>query len=427
MEDYLRERYGNAAAGNGGDSPSTSLDNGSKSASTVAKKHKKRKKKKREQYEYGGRGGDGVGSRISGRSSGSRSNGIIPVKKKAISLVVHDDEVDFMPPANHSGAPVDDMTLLTTRSTTVPATEGGEEGEHFAVAREEERVHAARFRVIGTVNTQTDDSISPPRRARHDSPDLSPPRRARHDSPDLSPPRRIRHDSPDLSPPRQGATSSAPWTGAAAASANSAAATAARSAPDLSPPRRTRTSSHSPPAANTFPPFDDAVAGATSTATVHRDAQGRRLDPKLERLRQREEQLKKDQVAEKNMRWGRGLAQTDEAVERAREDAQVAAAAFARFDDDTRMNDMLRNEVRADDPMAAYIAEQNRQGGGAKEGPQRPVYRGPAPPPNRFKIAPGHRWDGRDRSNGFERTYFQREARRRADSHAARMRGASGL
>ncbi|XP_010221446.1 PREDICTED: BUD13 homolog, partial [Tinamus guttatus] len=315
---------------------------------------------------------------------------------------------------------------------------------------------------------------SPPRRKRHDSPDLSPPRRQRHDSPDVSPLRWKRHDSPEQSPKRGSSAAGKKASKAAQESLSGAVrgevAQLKRSSsdkassrqrgnvtPDLSPPRKNRCDSDlepSPPRkkrpgspalkkqsrgreANVM--TSGVKAGLVSadvlrreqqelrrherntkhleeesqhTETVFRDKSGRKRDLAQERLEQKlrdEAQAERD---EQYAHWGRGLAQGRQQQQNVEDAIKEMQKPLARYIDDQDLDRMLREQEREGDPMAEFIKK--RKAKESKDKKEKPRYNGPTPPLNRFNIWPGHRWDGVDRSNGFEQQRFARIADRRA-------------
>ena len=65
--------------------------------------------------------------------------------------------------------------------------------------------------------------------------------------------------------------------------------------------------------------------------------------------------------------------------------------------------------IHDDDPMAEFFRakkekeiDEHYKKAGDNLKPRKPVYKGPTPPPNRFNILPGFRWDAVDRGNRFE-------------------------
>lgn len=148
------------------------------------------------------------------------------------------------------------------------------------------------------------------------------------------------------------------------------------------------------------------------TETIFHDKSGRKRDLVQERLEQQQKDEAKSERDEQYARWGRGLAQGRQQQQNVEDAIKEMQKPLARYIDDEDLDRMLREQEREGDPMAEFIKK--RKAKESKEKKEKPRYSGPAPPLNRFNIWPGHRWDGVDRSNGFEQQFFARMANKKA-------------
>jgi len=166
--------------------------------------------------------------------------------------------------------------------------------------------------------------------------------------------------------------------------------------------------------------------------TVYRDKRGRKLDMLNEMMRQQAiREGKAVAEAEEQMEWGKGTVQKAAEKFHQEELKNIALEPFARTKDDAKVDAYYREQIHADDPMAAYMVKKRdaakakrlaASGGGLK-----PVYKGPAPRPNRFGIRPGYRWDGRDRGSAWEERVFLEKASKARDKDAAYLWSTSDM
>lgn len=135
------------------------------------------------------------------------------------------------------------------------------------------------------------------------------------------------------------------------------------------------------------------------------------------------------------------LKQVEDYRSRLEDDLHETNKPLARYSDDKDLEELLKRQERDGDPMLNYI--RNKKESGADATPcklffdvidicevvfdsnffiifftAKPVYRG-AYPENRFSIRPGYRWDGVDRSNGFETKWFDVQSKRKAGEEEA--------
>uniref|UniRef100_A0A8C3I5E1 BUD13 homolog n=1 Tax=Chrysemys picta bellii TaxID=8478 RepID=A0A8C3I5E1_CHRPI len=146
--------------------------------------------------------------------------------------------------------------------------------------------------------------------------------------------------------------------------------------------------------------------------TVFRDKSGRKRDLMQERLEQQKKAEAKSERDELYAKWGKGLAQGRQQQQNVEDAVKEMQKPLARYIDDQDLDQMLREKEREGDPMANFIRKKKAKE--SKDKKEKPRYNGPAPPLNRFNLWPGYRWDGVDRSNGFEQKRFARLASKKA-------------
>ncbi|XP_041782445.1 BUD13 homolog [Anopheles merus] len=147
--------------------------------------------------------------------------------------------------------------------------------------------------------------------------------------------------------------------------------------------------------------------------TVVREKGGRRRDVEKElreELAKRKHDEKKKEIY---TRWGKGVKQVEDYRAQLEEAAREMEKPLARYADDKDLDEHLKQQEREGDPMLEYLRSKRREENKRAGIPEKPVYQG-AFPDNRYGIRPGYRWDGVDRSNGFEKRWFETMSKKKA-------------
>ncbi|XP_077284282.1 uncharacterized protein LOC143909899 [Arctopsyche grandis] len=162
-----------------------------------------------------------------------------------------------------------------------------------------------------------------------------------------------------------------------------------------------------------FGKLSDEYTGRNAQA-VKRNLRAGKRETEADIQEKKEKEAKRIEMEAKYSRWGKGIKQVEEQEERIKDYLHESSKPLARYRDDQDLDDALKGKERTGDPMLEYMRKKELEKGGVKtETKSFPVYQGPYPP-NRFNIRPGHRWDGVDRSTGYEKNYFQTKNNKKA-------------
>lgn len=159
------------------------------------------------------------------------------------------------------------------------------------------------------------------------------------------------------------------------------------------------------------------VGLSAKTDTVYRDLSGQKIKPseansqyvdrkeiiKQEREKRKKEDAKVNRSEADIVRKFQELAQLKE----------VANKGINRYENDEAVNEEAKTQLKSEDPAIQFDKKIKKQYEKNKHSKNvsvsgRKLYPG-SYPSNRFGIKPGYRWDGVDRSNGFEQRWYENQ------------------
>ncbi|VDK47525.1 unnamed protein product [Anisakis simplex] len=149
-----------------------------------------------------------------------------------------------------------------------------------------------------------------------------------------------------------------------------------------------------------FENLDKDISGRDAEVVRRSKMTGKGRETREDREKKEREAKKQEELNQKYKQWNKGVAQIKNRAEKLEEMARVVDEGFTRHADNEAMNVHMKQILHAEDPMLEYVQKKKLKKE-IKTGLVYPTYKG-GWPPNRFSIPPGYRWDGVDRSNGFE-------------------------
>ncbi len=158
--------------------------------------------------------------------------------------------------------------------------------------------------------------------------------------------------------------------------------------------------------------LDPDMLGRNAEVVI-RERSGRKRDYKKEMEEERQKSQKELERKKVYDRWGKGLAQVEAQEGRIQEMVHEMNKPLARTADDADLQDYLKNQERLDDPMLQYMRNKKKEVSKKMGVQEKPMYQGNYPE-NRYGIRPGYRWDGVDRSNGYEKKMFDAKSAKKA-------------